>query len=127
MADRRDLNRFFPGTPHGSSASRIAYSFFNEVIQHCNFLIDLHTGSAQRTNLPQIRADLSNTAALSFAKKFDDTVILHSDGLLTLRDLHEKPALLMRSALLIAGKLMAENFRGRDDASLSVIKIAKEM
>ncbi|AUQ72495.1 ATP-binding protein [Phaeobacter inhibens] len=56
-----------------------------------------------------------------------DTVILHSDGLLTLRDLHEKPALLMRSALLIAGKLMAENFRGRDDASLSVIKIAKEM
>ncbi|MEK0165608.1 MULTISPECIES: ATP-binding protein [unclassified Phaeobacter] len=55
-----------------------------------------------------------------------DTVILHSDGLLTLRDLHEKPALLMRSALLIAGKLMAENFRGRDDAGLAVIKIAKE-
>ncbi len=80
LVDRRDLNRFFPGTPHGSSASRIAYSFFNKVIQHCNFLIDLHTGSAQRTNLPQIRADLSNTAVLSFAKKFDDTVILHSSG-----------------------------------------------
>ncbi|APG48975.1 ATP-binding protein [Phaeobacter porticola] len=55
-----------------------------------------------------------------------DVVILHSDGLVTLRDLHEKPALLMRSALLIAGKLMAENFRGRDDAGLAVIKIAKE-
>jgi len=80
LVDRRDLNRFFPGTPHGSSASRIAYSFFNEVIQHCNFLIDLHTGSAQRTNLPQIRADLSNTAVLSFVKEFDDTVILHSSG-----------------------------------------------
>lgn len=46
LTDRRDLNRFFPGNPQGSSASRIAYSFFKEIISHCNFLVDLHTGSA---------------------------------------------------------------------------------
>lgn len=80
LIDRRDLNRYFPGTPQGSSASRIAYSFFHEVIQHCNYLIDLHTGSAKRTNLPQIRADLNDTAVAKFAKKFGGTVILHSTG-----------------------------------------------
>src|SRR5690606_33692139 len=28
LPDRRDLNRYFPGNPGGSSASRIAYKFF---------------------------------------------------------------------------------------------------
>ena len=43
LSDRRDLNRYFPGNPSGSSASRIAYSFFHEVVSHCDMLIDLHT------------------------------------------------------------------------------------
>ena len=55
-----------------------------------------------------------------------DIVIMHTDGIRTLRDLQAKPALLMRSALLIAGKLMAENFRGRDDAGIVVCRIARE-
>ena len=32
LPDRRDLNRSFPGSVNGSAASRIAYSFFNEVV-----------------------------------------------------------------------------------------------
>ena len=44
----------------GSTASRIAFAVFENVIRHCDVLVDLHTGSAQRTNLPQIRADLDN-------------------------------------------------------------------
>ena len=32
LPDRRDLNRFFPGNARGSSAARIAQSFFDEVI-----------------------------------------------------------------------------------------------
>ncbi|HWS74557.1 MAG TPA: succinylglutamate desuccinylase/aspartoacylase family protein, partial [Quisquiliibacterium sp.] len=44
LSDRRDLNRHFPGNPRGSSASRIAHSFFNQVISRCTILIDLHTG-----------------------------------------------------------------------------------
>ncbi|MEQ8860011.1 MAG: succinylglutamate desuccinylase/aspartoacylase family protein [Pseudomonadales bacterium] len=87
LPDRRDLNRFFPGNPTGSAASRIAYSLFNEVIRHCNWLVDLHTGSFHRTNLPQLRANLNNERVVKLTEGFGSTVILHSDGAEgTLRD-----------------------------------------
>ena len=37
MSDRRDLNRFFPGNPSGSYASRVAHSLFHKVILHCDW------------------------------------------------------------------------------------------
>jgi uncharacterized protein len=80
LADRRDLNRFFPGNPRGSAASRMAHSFFTEVIERCDGLVDLHTGSFHRTNLPQLRADLQNEEVVALTKGFGATVILHSSG-----------------------------------------------
>ena len=79
LPDRRDLNRYFPGNPNGSAASRIAYSFFTEVVRHCDALIDLHTGSFERANLPQLRADLRNPDVVTLTQGFGATVILHSD------------------------------------------------
>ncbi len=79
LPDRRDLNRFFPGNPNGSAASRIAYSFFTEIIQHCDALIDLHTGSFERANLPQLRADLRDPDVVTLTQGFGATVILHSE------------------------------------------------
>lgn len=78
LPDRRDLNRYFPGNPRGSAASRIADSFFNDVILNCDALIDLHTGSFERANLPQLRADLRNPNVDTLARGFGATVILHS-------------------------------------------------
>jgi predicted deacylase len=80
LPDRRDLNRYFPGNPTGSAASRIAYSLFNQVIGHCTALVDLHTGSFHRTNLPQLRADLSDESVVTLTAGFGSTVILHSAG-----------------------------------------------
>lgn len=80
LADRRDLNRYFPGNPRGSAASRIAHSFFNSVVTQCDYLVDLHTGSFHRTNLPQIRADLNNEGVLHLTKGFGATVVLHGKG-----------------------------------------------
>ena len=80
LPDRRDLNRAFPGDPTGSLAARIAHSLFNEVIVHCDRLIDLHTGSLRRTNLLQVRADMSNPDVVNFTHGFDETVVVHSDG-----------------------------------------------
>lgn len=80
LADRRDLNRFFPGDPNGSLASRIAHSFFEEVVRHCSALVDLHTGSYHRTNMPQVRADLHHPEVLELSRGFGATVMLHSDG-----------------------------------------------
>jgi predicted deacylase len=78
LPDRRDLNRYFPGNPHGSAAARIANSFFENVVSHCDALIDLHTGSFERANLPQIRADLRDPDVVTLTQGFGSTVILHS-------------------------------------------------
>lgn len=86
LADRRDLNRHFPGDPEGSLASRIAHSFFSEVVERCDTLVDLHTGSYHRTNMPQLRADLHDPEVMTLTRGFGATVVLHSDGALgTLR------------------------------------------
>lgn len=78
LPDRRDLNRYFPGNPNGSSASRIAHAFFNDIVQHCDLLIDLHTGSLNRTNMPQIRANLSDPKVVELTTKFGSTAVLNS-------------------------------------------------
>ncbi len=80
LPDRRDLNRYFPGRANGSYASRIAFSFFNKVVSHCDFLIDIHTGSLERTNLPQIRANLSDPKVAELAEKMGSIVVLQSTG-----------------------------------------------
>lgn len=86
LPDRRDLNRYFPGNPNGSAAARIAHSLFTEVITHCDALVDLHTGSFDRMNLPQIRADLNNPDVLRLTHGFGAMVVLHSEPILgTLR------------------------------------------
>lgn len=80
LTDRRDLNRFFPGNPQGSSASRLAHSFFTQIVQHCTLLIDLHTGSFRRTNLPQLRADLTYTQVTELADKMGSILVVQSKG-----------------------------------------------
>jgi len=79
LPDRRDLNRYFPGNPKGSAAARIAHSLFTDVIAHCDALVDLHTGSFERANLPQIRADLRNPDVVTLTLGFGSMVVLHSE------------------------------------------------
>jgi len=79
LPDRRDLNRSFPGSTKGSLAARIANIFFNEIVQKCDYGIDLHTGAIHRTNLPQIRTNIENEETLALAKAFEAPMILHSE------------------------------------------------
>jgi hypothetical protein len=78
LPDRRDLNRCFPGLEKGSLASRLAYAFMTEIVQKSTHGIDLHTGSAHRFNLPQIRASLNNRETLRLAQAFEVPVLLNS-------------------------------------------------
>lgn len=78
LPDRRDLNRYFPGDSTGSLAARVADSFFSRIIQHCDKLVDLHTGSFQRTNLPQLRADLRQHDITEMTRLFGAVTVLHS-------------------------------------------------
>ena len=78
LSDRRDLNRYFPGRKNGSAAGRVAYSLFHNIVRHCDYLVDLHTGSQKRINQPQLRADLENPKVVAFAKHFGGMTVLHS-------------------------------------------------
>ena len=79
LPDRRDLNRYFPGNPRGSAAARIAHALFTDIVAHCDALVDLHTGSFERANLPQIRADLRNSDVVTMTLGFGSMVVLHSE------------------------------------------------
>ncbi|KZN68797.1 succinylglutamate desuccinylase/aspartoacylase family protein [Pseudoalteromonas luteoviolacea] len=79
MPDRRDLNRSFPGSAKGSLAARVANIFLKEIVAHCDYGIDLHTGAVHRSNLPQIRANLMDEETLQLAKEFGVPVILNSE------------------------------------------------
>ena len=79
LPDRRDLNRSFPGSPHGSLAARIANLLLSEVVSRSQIGIDLHTAAVHRVNLPQIRCDFKKrprSRELSIA--FGAPVILES-------------------------------------------------
>ncbi len=76
MPDRRDLNRSFPGSARGSLASRIANLFMKEIVARCDVGIDLHSGSGDRANLPQIRADLATPETLKLAAAFGAPIVI---------------------------------------------------
>lgn len=78
LMDRRDLNRAFPGSQKGSLASRLANLISKEVLSHCTHIIDLHTGSLHRSNLPQIRANIDDPETSKLAQAFNVPVILHA-------------------------------------------------
>lgn len=52
-------------------------------------------------------------------------LVMHSDGLNTLRSLDTQASLLQRSAPVIAADLLANNLRGRDDASIVVSRVSQ--
>jgi len=79
MPDRRDLNRCFPGSTTGSLAGIVAHTFLSEIVKHCQYGIDLHTGAIHRSNLPQIRANLKDEATRQLAEVFGVPVLLNSN------------------------------------------------
>jgi predicted deacylase len=87
LPDRRDLNRFFPGSEKGSMAARLAHVFIQEIASKCTHGIDLHTAAINRENLPQIRAALNdgsdNGAEIqNMACAFHAPVVINSPKLL---------------------------------------------
>lgn len=94
LPDRRDLNRCFPGSAGGSLASRIAHTLFTEIVERCDYGIDLHSASAGRTNFPNVRADLTDAGAQRLATAFGCEVVVDGAG----------PAGSLRSAACKSGR-----------------------
>ncbi len=79
LPDRRDLNRTFPGSDGGSLAARLARMFLEQILSRATHALDLHTASAHRTNLPQIRARLDDPEIERLARAFGVPVVLNAD------------------------------------------------
>jgi predicted deacylase len=79
LPDRRDLNRSFPGSEHGSLAGRLADLFMQAIVAKSTHGIDIHTGAAHRANLPQIRANLDDPGTAELARAFGVPVLLNSN------------------------------------------------
>jgi len=79
LPDRRDLNRSFPGHERGSLASRVANLFMEEIVGQCTHGIDLHTGGLNRSNLPQIRANLDDEETARLAEAFGTPVLINAN------------------------------------------------
>lgn len=79
LPDRRDLNRSFPGSEHGSLAARMADIFATEIVQRATHGIDLHTGANHRVNLPHIRANMDHEECKSLAMAFGTPVAISAN------------------------------------------------
>jgi hypothetical protein len=80
LPDRRDLNRSFPGNSQGSLASRVAHKLMKEVVLKSDFGIDLHSAAFQRTNYPNVRADLSVKPVRDLAEAFGAALVVDGKG-----------------------------------------------
>lgn len=80
LPDRRDLNRSFPGSAHGSLASRMAHIIFDEIVSRCDYGIDLHTAAVRRINYPNVRGDMSDPAVRRLAESFGSEFIMNGKG-----------------------------------------------
>lgn len=80
LPDRRDLNRSFPGNRNGSQASRVAFTLMSEIVSKCDYGIDLHSAASQRTNYPNVRANLAQPAIRELALAFGCALVVDGNG-----------------------------------------------
>lgn len=76
--DGKDLNRVFPGSSRGSLASQFAHEFKKEIAPFVDYVIDFHSGGADRVNIAQTRCVLDDKKAFALAKAFGAPFIVHS-------------------------------------------------
>ena len=79
--DGRDLNRSFPGSSNGSLASRVAHFVMKEIVPHVDFVMDFHTGGADRFNAAQIRIVRNDSELTKLAHAFGAPFIFYSENL----------------------------------------------
>jgi len=99
--DGRDLNRMFPGSENGSLASQFAYQFTKEIAPLVDYVIDFHTGGAERENTPQVRCNFGEEGTLKLAHIFNAPFILHSNYIV--KSLRETFRKMGKTVLLFEG------------------------
>jgi predicted deacylase len=76
----QDLNRSFPGSPHGTTASRLTHTIYTEFVTACDLGLDFHTSTRNRTTMYHVRADMQDPDVARLARAFGTNVILDGAG-----------------------------------------------
>ena len=61
--DGKNLNRVFPGKKDGTASEQIAYAITTEVIDKCDYLLDLHCGDGNESLRPYVYQTVTGDAA----------------------------------------------------------------
>lgn len=83
--DGVDINHIMPGKEDGNISQIYAYRFFNRIVKHFDYLLDLHTASFGRINSYYVRADMDQPKTKALALLQNADIIVHnppSDGTL---------------------------------------------
>jgi predicted deacylase len=136
--DWKNLNRVFPGDPEGTISQRVAHVLKQEVVDRCDFLIDMHCGDGNEALIPYTYwmisgnknlDELSKKMALAFGIKY---IIIDQSRTKDLSDskylgntavLFEKPAITTESGYL--GKTDEESIVRNTKGILSVMRLLK--
>lgn len=65
--DQKNLNRVFPGDPAGTVSERIAHALTREVIERCQYLVDMHCGDGNESLWPYLYQPVTGDARLDAA------------------------------------------------------------
>lgn len=62
--DEKNLNRVFPGKADGTLTERVAHVMTEQIISQTDYLLDIHSGSANQTLLPHVYSPIMHQATL---------------------------------------------------------------
>ncbi len=78
FVDGTDLNHIMPGRANGSVAQVYAYRIVDRIVQHFDYLFDLHTASNGRVNSYYIRADMDNPKVRDMVENQGAQIVVHN-------------------------------------------------
>ena len=134
--DWKNLNRVFPGNPEGTISQRVAYVLKKEIVDRCDYLIDMHCGDGNEALIPytywMVTGDekldeISKQMALAFGIKH---IIIDQSRTKDLSDskylgntavLYKKPAITTESGYL--GRTDEESIVRNINGILNVMKL----
>ncbi len=76
----QDFNRAFPGKDASTTAERMAAGIYRRFVSQCDYGIDFHTSTRNRTTMYHARADTSNPQVARLAEAFGANVVLSGEG-----------------------------------------------
>ncbi|WP_080508266.1 succinylglutamate desuccinylase/aspartoacylase family protein [Haloparvum sedimenti] len=76
----QDLNRSFPGRARSNTAERMANEIFSRFISQCDYGLDFHTSTRNRTTMYHVRADMGNPEVERIARAFGANLVLSGES-----------------------------------------------